>query len=50
MNKVQALEAWKIQSVLEDFIGKLNFLEQLKSGGEGDSEAMSEEITKAMND
>ena len=51
MNKIPALEAWKIQSVLGDFNNKLGFLDLLKQNmGEGDTESMSDEITKAMDE
>ena len=51
MNKISALEAWKVQSVLEDFVNKLNFLDILKSNAGGETtEQQSDEITKAMDE
>ena len=37
MNKIPALEAWKISSVLEDFDNKLAFLDLLKVNIGGES-------------
>ena len=37
MNKIQALESWKVQTVLDDFNNKLNFLDLLKSNAGGES-------------
>lgn len=51
MNKISALESWKIQTVLCDFNTKLNFLDLLKSNAGGEStEQQSDEITKAMDE
>jgi hypothetical protein len=51
MNKISALEAWKVSSVLEDFNNKLNFLDLLKQNAGGEStEQQSDEITKAMDE
>jgi hypothetical protein len=37
MNKISALESWKISAVLEDFNNKLNFLDLLKQNAGGES-------------
>ena len=51
MNKISALEAYKVSSVLEDFVNKLAFLDLLKQNmGEEMTEQMSDEITKAMDE
>ena len=50
MNKITALEAYKISIILEDMTKKLTFLDLLKQNmGEEMTEQMSEEITKAMD-
>lgn len=51
MNKISALEAYKISIVLEDFVQKLTFLDLLKQNlGDEMSDQQSDEITKAMNE
>lgn len=62
MNKISALEAYKISIVLEDvsyniylqfvqFVQKLTFLDLLKQDlGDEMSDQQSDEITKAMNE
>ena len=51
MNKISALEAYKVSSVLDEFVNKLAFLDLLKQNmGEEMTEQMSEEITKAMDE
>lgn len=51
MNKISALEAYKISAVMEDFTKKLTYLDLLKQNmGEEMTEQMSEEVTKAMDE
>ena len=51
MNKISALESYKIAYVLEDFCQKLAYLDLLKANmGDEMAEQMSEEITKAMEE
>ena len=51
MNKITALESYKITVVLEDFVQKLTYLDLLKANmGDEMAEQMSEEITKAMEE
>jgi hypothetical protein len=51
MNKISAIEAWKVKCILEDFNNKLNFLDLLKQNAGGEStEQQSDEITKAMDE
>jgi len=51
MNKITALESYKITVVLEDFCAKLSYLDLLKANmGDEMAEQMSEEITKAMEE
>lgn len=46
MNKISAIEAWKVSCILEDFNNKLNFLDLLKQNAGGEStEQQSDEIT-----
>lgn len=51
MNKISALESFKVTVVLEDFVQKLSYLDLLKANmGDEMAEQMSEEITKAMEE
>ena len=47
--KITPLEAFKVECILKEFVGKLDFLKRL-SPKEEMSEQMSEEITKAMDE
>lgn len=51
MNKLTALETFKLDIVLEETIEKLDFLDTLKSNmGQEMSEMMSEEISRVMTE
>lgn len=51
MNKLTALETFKIDVVMEETISKLMFLDTLKSNmGQEMSEMMSEEISRVMTE